>query len=126
MNKKRMFYFFVFVGLFCIELYIALFVHDNFVRPYLGDVIFIPLVYCLLRTFVPKRFRFLLLGVLILAIGVEFAQLLGITKWISGGNPFLLALLGTSYSFVDIICYVAGTAITFCVEWVLLKKRNSK
>ena len=36
--KKRIFYLISFLVIFCIEVLIALYVCDNFVRPYIGDV----------------------------------------------------------------------------------------
>ena len=37
--------------LFIVEVMIALFVHDNFVRPYVGDYLVVMLIYCAVRTF---------------------------------------------------------------------------
>ena len=44
-KKKRAFYAAAFLILLAIEVLIALFVHDRFVRPYLGDVIVVIVVY---------------------------------------------------------------------------------
>ena len=43
--KKRIFYIISFLVIFCIEVLIALYVCDNFVRPYIGDVLVVVLVY---------------------------------------------------------------------------------
>ena len=42
--KKRIFYIISFLVIFCIEVLIALYVRDNFVRPYIGDVLVVVLV----------------------------------------------------------------------------------
>ena len=41
--KKRIFYIISFLVIFCIEVLIALYVCDNFVRPYIGDVLVVVL-----------------------------------------------------------------------------------
>ena len=54
MNKKLQFdkyYFFAALLLFLVELVIALYVKDNFVRPYLGDLLVVILIYCCLKSF---------------------------------------------------------------------------
>ena len=43
----------IFVLLLCIEIIIAIFVHDNFVRPYLGNVIIVALIYFFLKIILP-------------------------------------------------------------------------
>lgn len=51
--KKRIFYIISFLVIFCIEVLIALYVCDNFVRPYIGDVLVVVLVYSFVRIFLP-------------------------------------------------------------------------
>lgn len=45
------------VALFCVEVAIAAFVNDSFVRPYIGDVLAILLVYTALRAATPLSLR---------------------------------------------------------------------
>ena len=51
-NKK---YLFCFIILFLIESLIAIFIHDNFIRPYLGDLLVIILIYCFISIFLKKK-----------------------------------------------------------------------
>jgi hypothetical protein len=51
-NKKYMISFFV---LFIIETLIALFIHDNFIRPYIGDILVIILMYTFIKGIVDKK-----------------------------------------------------------------------
>ena len=48
-----------FAVLFLIEGAIAIWVHDRFVRPYMGDVLVVVLVYCFVRIFRPEGIRHL-------------------------------------------------------------------
>lgn len=43
--KKRIFYIISFLVIFCIEVFIALYVRDSFIRPYMGDALVVVLVY---------------------------------------------------------------------------------
>ena len=51
--KKRIFYIISFLVIFCIEVFIALYVRDSFVRPYMGDALVVVLVYSFVRIFIP-------------------------------------------------------------------------
>ena len=51
-NKIKLTYFLVFTILLVTEILIALFVHDGFVRPYIGDVLVVGVICAFLRIFV--------------------------------------------------------------------------
>lgn len=51
--KKRIFYIISFLVIFCIEVFIALYVRDSFIRPYMGDALVVVLVYSFVRIFIP-------------------------------------------------------------------------
>ena len=112
--KKRMIYGVLCLTLIIIEVLIALFVHDRFVRPYGGDVLVVIVIYCFLRVFFPEKPRFLPLYVFLFATAIEILQyfdyisLLGLSE-----NRFFSILLGTSFSFADILCYAAGAELFF-------------
>lgn len=48
-QKQRIKYGAAFLLLLCVEVLIALYVHDDFIRPYIGDVLVVGVVYCFLR-----------------------------------------------------------------------------
>ncbi len=60
LKKERLFYALLFGGVFVVEVLIALFVRDNFVRPYVGDMLVTVLLCALLRIFSPKSCPFFL------------------------------------------------------------------
>ena len=118
MAKKRIVNLSVFLILTGIEILIALFVHDNIVRPFVGDVIVVAVIYYFIRVFFPVGQKYLLLYIFIFSVAVEFSQLLRIADFIGGDSRFLRILLGTSFSFIDILCYAAGCVITGIAESV--------
>lgn len=104
-------------ALFFVELAIALFVDDAFVRPYLGDVLVIPLVYCAIATFFEVRPWLLGVAVFGFACAVEFAQL---ADWVTAlglaENRVARTVLGTTFSTHDLVAYAAGSALTVGVH----------
>lgn len=123
-SRKRLFYAIVFLFLLIVEILIALFVHDRFVRPYVGDMIVVVVVYCFVRIVIPERFRLMPLWVFLFAVCVEVLQyfriveVLGVEK-----NAFLRTLIGTSFSWEDIFCYAVGCVVLAVWEVCLYKRR---
>ena len=73
MNKRIAYGIATFI-LLIIEVLIALFVHDAFIRPYIGDVLVVIVIYTFVRIFIQERFVFLPLFVFIFATLVEVLQ----------------------------------------------------
>lgn len=46
-----------FIVLLAVEIFIALFVHDSVVRPYIGDVLVVIVLYFFVRIFLPEGRR---------------------------------------------------------------------
>ncbi len=121
-TKLRMGYFAATLFLIIIEVLIALFVHDNFVRPYLGDVLVVIVVYCAVRIIVPTKCKFLPLFVFIFAVGVELLQYFDIVAVLGfENNAFMKILIGSSFDVKDIACYAIGCAVLTVYEIVLVK-----
>ena len=85
--KKRIFYIISFLVIFCIEVFIALYIRDSFIRPYMGDALVVVLVYSFVRIFIPTGVPRLSFYVFLFACFVEVLQYfqlvetLGITFW---------------------------------------------
>jgi hypothetical protein len=103
--------------LFFIEVLIALYVHDNFIRPYIGDLLVVILIYCFCKSFTKLPSKPLAIGVLLFAYTIETLQYFQITKWL-GLSHYKLAniIIGTSFSWEDILCYTVGIAIVLFFE----------
>ena len=113
--NKRYFAFFIFV--FTIECLIALYVHDNFVRPYLGDVLVVILVYCFVKSFLKLPVITAAIAVLLFAFTIEFLQFLNIVEKLHlEKSKIASTVIGTSFSWVDILMYVVGIAIVIAIE----------
>ena len=105
--------------LFMVEVLIAIFVHDGFVRPYLGDVIVILLIYCFFRAF----FRIGVMPAVFLtvsfALTIEALQFFDLVDRLGLRDSRLATtVLGSSFSWADIVCYYIGGAVILVLERV--------
>lgn len=115
---KRIKYLVAFIVIVIVEVLIALYVHDAFVRPYLGDVLVAVALYCLVRTFIPEGCKWLSLYIFIFAAGVEVLQLFNFVELLGLGNSrFFRVLLGSVFDIKDVLCYFVGCVITGVYEF---------
>ena len=122
-KRLRAVYLTAFIVLLCVEILIGAFVRDNFIRPYVGDVLVVILIYCLIRFVKPTGVKLLPLYVFVFALFVELLQLVKIVDLLGIPRDSIVAIMvGTSFSFIDIICYAVGCGITYVTE-LIIKKR---
>jgi len=133
MNKtgKRLLYLSAFILTVLIEVYIAVFVHDRFIRPYLGDVLAVAAVYFFVRVFRPDGGKWLPLWVFIFAVCVEISQYFQLVKLLGMENNRVISIiLGGVFDWADILCYAAGCLIIWGVSAgvsrISGKKRRNK
>lgn len=108
-NQLRIKYGIAFALLLLIEVIIALYVHDSFIRPYVGDILVVILVYSFTRIFIPEKCRLLPLYVFLFAAGVEVLQYFKLVHVLGlEDNRFLRIVLGSVFDLKDIACYGAG------------------
>lgn len=110
-------YFILTVLLFIIEVLIALYVRDRIIRPYVGDILVVILIYCFVRSFFKWTVLPVALGVLLFAFFVETLQYLRIIEVLNlQDSNFFRIVIGTSFSWMDIVTYIIGIAIVLIVE----------
>jgi len=102
-------YFLVFVLLFAIEIYIAIFLKDGFIRHTFGDYLVIILLYCFLKSFIRGKSFQTALAVLIISYVTEFLQLINLLELVNlQDNSFAKIVLGSTFSISDLIAYTFG------------------
>ena len=103
--------------LLAIEVMIALFVTDTFVRGYVGDVLAVMLVYAVLRAVTPLGAIAAASISLVIALAIEIAQALNLLGALGlADNTFARVVLGGSFDWLDIAAYMAGALIVLAVE----------
>jgi len=116
-------YFGLTILIFLTEVLIALYVHDSFIRPYLGDVLVVILLYCFFKSFLRLPVLTVAIGVLVFSFTVELLQFFNIVERLNLGHSKIARIvIGTSFSWIDLLCYTVGIAIVIGVEKVLAKK----
>lgn len=120
-------YFFLTLLLFVVEVCIALFVHDNFIRPYIGDVLVVILIYCFVKSFLKVSVTKAAIFVLLFAFSIETLQYLTIVEKLGlGNNKLAKTVIGTSFSWEDILAYIAGIMTVIVFERFLPFEKRSK
>lgn len=110
-------YFAVTILLFVIEVIIAIFVHDDFIRPYFGDFLVVILIYCFVKSFFNLPILKTALLVLLFSFAVEFLQYLNFIAIIGLENSKLAKIvIGNSFSWNDIFCYTLGVLCVILIE----------
>lgn len=109
--------------LFAIEVLIALFVRDDFIRPYIGDVLAIALVYVALRAAAPLSVLQAVALTLAIALAIEISQALNLLGALGLGDSRIARIvLGGVFDWADLVAYTVGAAIIFAVERVLYER----
>lgn len=107
----------IFIAIFAVEVFIAIFVRDRFVRPLLGDVLVVALVFYLLKAFFVVRNLPLALGTLVFAWAIEIAQYFNIVEVLGLGNVKIArVVIGSTFDWKDLIAYTLGAIAVFGVE----------
>ena len=110
-------YFALFLLLFCVEVLIAVFIDDHFVRPYLGDLLVVVLLYCFVRSLVKVRTATAVVAVLLFAYIIETAQYFSLVSKLGlEENAFAKTVLGSSFDWQDIVAYTLGAILILLVE----------
>ena len=127
--KARLPYIAGFLLLLGVEICIGMFYFNKFIRAYMGDVIVVWVIYCLFRSFVPRKFNScaVAVGILVFSFAVEFLQKIHIADVLGVKNELLRIIIGTSYAPEDLWCYAAGTAVTLLQIFLYqqIKKRKT-
>lgn len=120
-------YFLLAILLFLTEVAIALFVHDRIVRPYIGDVLVVILIYCFVRSFFNVPVIKLSIAVLLFAYLIEISQYYNFLTYL-GLQDIKVAriVMGVSFEWIDMLCYTVGILIVIAVENKRLAKHRTE
>lgn len=111
--------------IFITEVLIALYVHDDLVRPWGGDVLVVVLLYCFVRGVTRLNVLAAALAVLVFSWLIETLQYFQIIR-ILGLEDHVIArtIIGTTFSWSDIVAYTLGIVLVVGVE-IMMNKRHA-
>lgn len=94
--------------------------HDHFVRPYVGDLLAVVFLYCLVKSVAPVPSGPAILGVLLLAYAIEISQYFHLVTHLGVQHMRLaVVVLGSHFSWVDMLMYTLGAGLLAGTEWLL-------
>ncbi|PNW22136.1 ribosomal maturation YjgA family protein [Salegentibacter mishustinae] len=121
-NRKRN-YLIGFFSLLIIEILIASFIKDDFIKPYLGDFLVVIMLYCFLMGISRFAIYKSLFIVLVFSFTIEFLQLIDIANLLQYQPPKpIMIILGNSFSVGDLVAYLLGLLSCLIIE--ILKNRT--
>jgi len=110
-------YFISFVILFAIEVLIAAFLKDGFIRHTFGDFIVVIVVYCFLKSFLKTNTLPLAIVTLVIAYTIEFLQLTDFLYYLGlKQNKWANLIFGNTFSVQDLVAYTLGILAILSIE----------
>ncbi len=98
--------------LFVVELTIAVFINDAFIRPFLGDVLVVMLLFYLCKTFVSGRELALIVAVLLFSFAVEIGQYFRLAELLGLMDCKVARIvIGSTFDAKDLLAYAIGAAL---------------
>ena len=120
-------YFISSLVLLSLLIYIALFVNDQFVRPFVGDVLVVIWLYSFLKSFIKinsDKLAHLVVGFSYL---IEIGQYYNLVS-ILGLQHIKAAriIIGSTFDWLDLLGYTIGWGIILVSEYYRLKRKKNK
>jgi hypothetical protein len=110
-------YFFWTLVLFIVELSIALYIRDAFIRPYVGDYLVTIFIYCFIRTFFKTKIWKVCLAVLLFSYIVEVLQYFHIVNVLGLQNNIIMkTAIGYGFEWWDLLAYTLGIVTVLILE----------
>jgi Protein of unknown function (DUF2809) len=110
-------YFVAFISIFLVEVLIAVVFKDSFIRPFFGDLLVVILLYCFVRTFFKLNMKNAVIGVLVFAFMVEFAQYFKLVEVLGlEGNRLARIVIGSTFDPFDLLAYTLGAIAVVLIE----------
>jgi hypothetical protein len=120
-------YFILAFLLFITEVLIAVFVHDQFVRPYVGDYLVVILIYCFLRGFLKASIWQISIFTLLFSYAIETLQYFNLVGMLGLQHSRIAnIIIGNSFAWADIIAYTLGIATVMGVEKIIANNNYNK
>jgi len=117
MFKFNFRYFLLAFLLFVVEVLIALYVHDSFIRPYFGDFLVVILIYCAVRSVFSASTLKIAVGVLLFAYLIEGLQYIHIVDRLGlSDNALARTVIGVGFAWWDMLAYTLGVGLVLLLE----------
>lgn len=113
--------------LFFIKVLIALYVHESIVRPYIGDLQVVILIYCFIQSFFDFPVFKTAIGVLLFSYIIEILQYLKLVDLLGLQNSKAAnIIMGNSFEWIDIVAYTGGFATIVLAEKITASRKQKE
>jgi hypothetical protein len=100
--------------IFIVEIFIARFVHDAFIRPFIGDVLVVVLLYALLKSICSISPTKAASAVFVFACVIEGLQYFHLPALLGlADNRLAVIVLGATFDAKDLLAYAVGALLAF-------------
>jgi hypothetical protein len=120
----RKWYFLLATVLLTTEILIALFLNDRIIRPFIGDFLVVILLYTFVRSFFTIGILPAAIVILLFSFFIKAIQYFHLIKKLQLDHSLLArAVMGTSFSWMDLLMYFLGVIFILFVERKILRKK---
>jgi hypothetical protein len=120
-------YFLLTILLLLTEIFIGFYLHDAFVRPYVGDFLVVMLIYCFVKSFMGTPVIQTTIGVLLFSYIIEVLQYFHFVDVIGlGGFRLAVTLMGNYFAWADLFAYTLGIVTVILLEQIRIKRSIEK
>jgi len=112
--------------MFLVELIIAIFINDSFIRPFIGDTLVIILLYLFIRMFFVCKKTKVVIGVLLFSYLVEIGQYYNLVSILKLQDITVARIvIGSTFDVVDLFAYSVGAFLLMLPNYFSNKKKGS-
>jgi hypothetical protein len=113
----NIYYFLWAIVIFTLEVTIALYFHDDFIRPYFGDFLVVILFYAAIKSVLPSSILQAASIALLICYLLEITQYLNLLAilGLQKSRPIAI-ILGSSFSWSDMLTYTLGFIFIIGIE----------
>lgn len=112
--------------LLSIEVLIALYITQHFIRHVFGDYLCVIMLYYFFKSFLKTNTTYIALIVLLIAYSIEFLQLINILDILQlRHHKILIIIIGTTFSIEDLVAYTLGIITVILTEKYLIGSQLS-
>ena len=126
LHKQSKWYLLVTICLLFIEIAIALFVKDKIIRPYIGDLLVVILIYAFVKIWISNREILVAISVFVFACFIELLQYFHIVEVLGlDDNKVATVIIGSKFNTLDIVMYLMGTIVVILTEKFLKSRATN-
>ena len=109
-------HFTIFSALLLVEIIIATYIKQPFIRNIFGDFLAVIVLYSFFKSFLEVKSIYIALAVLLFSFFVEVLQLIDIISFLNIKNRIVKIIIGTTFSYTDLIAYFLGIIAVLTIE----------